>query len=155
MPRFPALVGDTAVGARLAFGAVVIGLSAVGLYGRRTVSLGRIYTTGGGLEVSLRWHAIQFKRFHLLLGPDVEALAVYGYARETTSAEASNLLAPAITVRLLAEIGLDLGERISLCLTLGGGYNAIHVTFQAKHKDVSGLSGGYMTLATGLYFTLI
>jgi len=110
---------------------------------------------GGGLEVSLRWHAIRFRKFHLLLGPDAEALAVYGYGREATSAEASDLLAPAITVRLFAEIGLDLSELLSLYLTLGGGYNAMHVTYQAKNRDVSGLSGGYVSLATVLYFTLI
>jgi hypothetical protein len=132
-----------------------MGLSAVGLYGRRTVRLGPLHTSGGGIDVSVGWHAIHLKRFHLILGSAVEALAIYGFGRETASAKASHLLAPAITARLFVEIGLDLGRRLRWCLALGGGYNAVGVILQANGENLSGLSGGYVTLATGLDFSLI
>jgi hypothetical protein len=154
MPRFPAWVGETAAGVHITMGAVALGVSAVGVHGRRTVKLGQVFTSGGGLELSLRWHAVHVKRFHLHLGPAVEALAIYGYGRETASAEADNLLAPAVTVRLLAEMGFDLTTRLRLCLALSGGYNALGVTLQASHEDVSGLSGGYMTMAAGFDFLI-
>ncbi len=155
MPRFPAGVGEAAAGVHLSMGTVVLGVSVVGVYGRRTVRLGSIHTTGGGLELSVRWHAVELKRFHLTLGPAMEALAIYGYGRETTLAEANNALSLAVTARLLVEIGFDLTERLRLCLALSGGYNPIGVTLQANHKDVSGLTGGYMTLATGFDFSLL
>jgi hypothetical protein len=135
-------------------GAVVLGVSAVGVYGRRTVGLGPIYTTGGGLELALRWHAVHRNRFHLNLGPAVEALAIYGYGHETDLAEANTHLAPAVTARLLVEFGLDLANGFRLCLSFSGGYNAVGVAFQANYEDVSGLTGGYMSLAGGFDYSI-
>ncbi len=154
IPKFAAWVGEVMPGVGFIVGAFNLDMSLAGIWGRKTVVLGKIYTAGVGLRLTLWWRALRRRSFVLKLGPAVEALGVWAYGRPIETVASHTKFAPVVNTLLLIGGSFVLSSRGELFLAAGGGGSVLHFVAQADGNNASGLAGGLVTLIAGIDFNI-
>jgi hypothetical protein len=152
IPRLKAGVFEVDLGIGVMVSALYLDLSLVGLWGRKSLSAGRIITTGGGLRATVFWQGLRSRNISLGIGPAVEALGVFGYGRGDSSVEQHQGLSPVINLFLLGGGWFALTPRATALVAIGGGFSAMYFNMQVDGKTVSGISGGSVNLTFGCAF---
>lgn len=135
-------------------GPLDLDLAISGIWGRKSVNLGRVYTAGIGARVTLWWRTLEKASFFLRLGPAVEALWLWGYGRPLEQVTSHRAAGPVVNLIGLFGGSFLLSSRVALSLALGGGGAVLHFISQADGREVAGLAGGVVTLQSGIEFTL-
>ncbi len=150
IPKFHAGLSELASGISLSVSAVHLELSLIGLWGRKSLEAGRIFTTGGGLRATLFWQGVKRQRISLGIGPAVEAMGVFGYGRGDDDVRAHRGGYPVINCLLLAGGWLELTPQAMLGVAMGGGFSALYFDMSVDGRPVSGISGGSVNVVFGI-----
>jgi hypothetical protein len=127
-------------------------LSILGLWGRKSLDSGKIYTTGGGLRATLFWQPLKRQRISLGTGPAAEVIGVFGYGRGREGMESKHGFYPVVNLLLLVGGWFELSPRTILQTAIGGGFSAVYFNMQKDGETVSGISGGSLNLVLGFSF---
>lgn len=152
VPKFWAGTVEVLPGVGVLMGPVHLGLFLVGLWGRKSVDIGRIYTAGGGARLTLRGQLLRRNKSALWLGPAAEVIGLLGYGRETAATTSHTEVAPVVNVLCLFGASLALTPRLEVEGSLGLGWTLLYFQMQADDRNVSGMAGWLATLAAGVDF---
>ncbi len=152
IPKLRVGVFEVALGIGVSVSVVHFDLSLVGLWGRKSLDVGKIVTTGGGLRGTVFWQGLQSQNISLGIGPSVEVMGVFGYGRGTDSVDSHQGFSPVINLLLLAGGWFELSPRGTVHVAIGGGFSALHYELQVDGKTFSGISGGLVNFTVGFHF---
>jgi hypothetical protein len=127
-------------------------LSLLGLWGRKSLDSGQIYTTGGGLRATMFWQPVKRQSISFGTGPAIEVIGVYGYGRGREGMESKHGFYPVVNLLLLVGGWVELSPRTIARAAIGGGFSAVYFNMQKDGETVSGISGGSANLTFGFSF---
>lgn len=143
---------ELSTGTDITFSAIHLGISLVGLFGKKSITAGQILTAGVGLRASVFWRAVNRQRISMGIGPAAELIAVFGKGEGKQGIKPNQGGSPVVNLLLLLGGWLELSPRISAHAAVGGGYSVIYFEMQQDGKTVSGMNGGSANLIAGLSF---
>ncbi|MBN2526003.1 MAG: hypothetical protein JXR76_06385 [Deltaproteobacteria bacterium] len=127
-------------------------VSLMGVWGRKTLNSGKIFTAGFGVRTTAFWRVFQRPSILLNIGPSVEVLGVWGTGAGADDVQSHRAFSPVVNMLLLAGMQSPLSPRVLAHVAVGCGYSLVHFNMQQDDKTVSGISGGQLLLLLGLSF---
>jgi hypothetical protein len=152
MPSLSVGVLDFAAGIAIWVADVYFDLSAMGIWGRNSVSAGNIVTTGGGIRGAVFWRGMNRPHTSLGIGPAVEVLGVFGYGRGNDGVTSHQGGRPVVNVLLSAGGAFTLTPKTAMNIVIGAGYSALYFEMRRDGDTVSGFSGASVNVGIGVSF---
>jgi hypothetical protein len=150
IPKFSVGILELSAGTSIFVSSIQVDLTLLGLWGRKALEPGRIYTTGGGIRAAVFWQAVERRNLSFGIGPAVEALGIFGYGRGDESVLSRRAFYPVINCLVLAGGGVGLTPRTTLQMAVGGGFSAVYFNMRVDGKAVTGMSGGSVNFILGI-----
>ena len=129
-----------------------IDLSLCGVWGRKSLDAGKIYTTGAGFRVTIFRLITTRKQSVFGIGPALETLGIFGYGHGEGDVSAHEDFSPVVNILLMGGGWLKFNTGITGHIAIGGGYSLVHFRMQHDGKTVSGFNGASLNLLVGLTF---
>lgn len=124
--------------------------SFIGLFGRKSVDQGRIYSAGVGLRLAAWWQPLRRSRVTLGTGPAAELIGLFGYGGTNDGVTAQRASAPVLDILWLLGGWFALSRQTNVCVAVGGGWTPLHFQMKADGDIVSGLDGAIATFMLGI-----